>query len=184
MRIRARPAPGGNHEARSWSSGYDRRLPSDGPGFNSRRTQLFFLFLSFLVALCFFVVVLFYMCTYNCTCTKNQLCEKWVGDKKEKETLLRGFRVGKNLKKANVPRGACTKKKQKRDPKRNPGNRSRTSDLEISVVTIYSLPLCQLSYTRIFRALRAAPCQRPQAPVQKQAFTVDNNNQKFRQRKK
>ena len=25
---------------RSWSSGYDRRLPSDGPGFNSRRTQL------------------------------------------------------------------------------------------------------------------------------------------------
>ena len=29
-----------------------------------------------------------------------------------------------------------------------PGNRSRTSDLEISVVAIYSLPLCQLSYTR------------------------------------
>jgi hypothetical protein len=29
-----------------------------------------------------------------------------------------------------------------------PGNRSRTSDLEISIVTIYSLPLCQLSYTR------------------------------------
>jgi hypothetical protein len=27
---------------RSWSSGYDRRLPSDGPGFNSRRTHLFF----------------------------------------------------------------------------------------------------------------------------------------------
>ena len=27
--------------ARSWSSGYDRRLPSDGPGFNSRRTQFF-----------------------------------------------------------------------------------------------------------------------------------------------
>jgi hypothetical protein len=27
---------------RSWSSGYDRRLPSDGPGFNSRRTQFFF----------------------------------------------------------------------------------------------------------------------------------------------
>ena len=26
---------------RSWSSGYDRRLPSDGPGFNSRRTQYF-----------------------------------------------------------------------------------------------------------------------------------------------
>ena len=25
----------------SWSSGYDRRLPSDGPGFNSRRAQLF-----------------------------------------------------------------------------------------------------------------------------------------------
>ena len=24
---------------RSWSSGYDRRLPSDGPGFNSRRTH-------------------------------------------------------------------------------------------------------------------------------------------------
>ena len=28
---------------RSWSSGYDRRLPSDGPGFNSRRAQNFFL---------------------------------------------------------------------------------------------------------------------------------------------
>jgi hypothetical protein len=28
---------------RSWSSGYDRRLPSDGPGFNSRRTQNLFL---------------------------------------------------------------------------------------------------------------------------------------------
>ena len=27
--------------ARSWSSGYDRRLPSDGPGFNSRRTHFF-----------------------------------------------------------------------------------------------------------------------------------------------
>jgi hypothetical protein len=33
--------------------------------------------------------------------------------------------------------------------KKDPRNRSRTSDLEISVVTIYSLPLCQLSYTRI-----------------------------------
>jgi hypothetical protein len=32
---------------------------------------------------------------------------------------------------------------------KNPGNRSRTSDLEISIVAIYSLPLCQLSYTRI-----------------------------------
>ena len=29
-------------EPRSWSSGYDRRLPSDGPGFNSRRTHFFF----------------------------------------------------------------------------------------------------------------------------------------------
>ena len=27
---------------RSWSSGYDRRLPSDGPGFNSRRAHVFF----------------------------------------------------------------------------------------------------------------------------------------------
>jgi hypothetical protein len=27
---------------RSWSSGYDRRLPSDGPGFNSRRAHFFF----------------------------------------------------------------------------------------------------------------------------------------------
>ena len=26
---------------RSWSSGYDRRLPSDGPGFNSRRAHFF-----------------------------------------------------------------------------------------------------------------------------------------------
>ncbi len=34
--------------------------------------------------------------------------------------------------------------------KRDPRNRSRTSDLEISIVAIYSLPLCQLSYTRIF----------------------------------
>lgn len=33
--------------SRSWSSGYDRRLPSDGPGFNSRRTHVF----SFLVNL-------------------------------------------------------------------------------------------------------------------------------------
>ena len=31
--------------ARSWSSGYDRRLPSDGPGFNSRRTQFLLFFL-------------------------------------------------------------------------------------------------------------------------------------------
>jgi hypothetical protein len=31
-----------------------------------------------------------------------------------------------------------------------PGNRSRTSDLEISIVAIYSLPLCQLSYTRTY----------------------------------
>ena len=29
---------------RSWSSGYDRRLPSGGPGFNFRRTQLFLAF--------------------------------------------------------------------------------------------------------------------------------------------
>ena len=29
-------------ESRSWSSGYDRRLPSDGPGFNSRRAHFFF----------------------------------------------------------------------------------------------------------------------------------------------
>ena len=29
------------HKKRSWSSGYDRRLPSDGPGFNSRRAQFF-----------------------------------------------------------------------------------------------------------------------------------------------
>ena len=36
--------------------------------------------------------------------------------------------------------------------KKDPGNRSRTSDLEISVVAIYSLPLCQLSYTRIERS--------------------------------
>ena len=28
-------------QMRSWSSGYDRRLPSDGPGFNSRRAQFF-----------------------------------------------------------------------------------------------------------------------------------------------
>ena len=34
--------------------------------------------------------------------------------------------------------------------KKDPGNRSRTSDLEISVVAIYSLPLCQLSYTRTY----------------------------------
>lgn len=31
-----------------------------------------------------------------------------------------------------------------------PRNRSRTSDLEISIVAIYSLPLCQLSYTRTY----------------------------------
>jgi hypothetical protein len=38
---------------------------------------------------------------------------------------------------------------QRNKQKQNvPGNRSRTSDLEISVVAIYSLPLCQLSYTR------------------------------------
>jgi hypothetical protein len=30
-----------NLNERSWSSGYDRRLPSDGPGFNSRRTHFF-----------------------------------------------------------------------------------------------------------------------------------------------
>jgi len=34
--------------------------------------------------------------------------------------------------------------------KSSPGNRSRTSDLEISIVAIYSLPLCQLSYTRTY----------------------------------
>ena len=37
-----------------------------------------------------------------------------------------------------------------RQSKDDPGNRSRTSDLEISIVTNYSLPLCQLSYTRTF----------------------------------
>ena len=30
-------------QKRSWSSGYDRRLPSDGPGFNSRRAHFFVL---------------------------------------------------------------------------------------------------------------------------------------------
>jgi hypothetical protein len=39
-----------------------------------------------------------------------------------------------------------------RQKKRNPRNRSRTSDLEISIVAIYSLPLCQLSYTRTYEA--------------------------------
>ena len=39
--------------------------------------------------------------------------------------------------------------KKKKEAKKYPRNRSRTSDLEISVVAIYSLPLCQLSYTRI-----------------------------------
>jgi hypothetical protein len=59
------------------------------------------------------------LCCSTCalTCvhvrTKNQLCEKWVGDNKEKETLLRGFRVGKNLKKANVPRDVHKKTKTK-----------------------------------------------------------------------
>jgi hypothetical protein len=38
---------------------------------------------------------------------------------------------------------------QSHKKKKDPGNRSRTSDLEISVVAIYSLPLCQLSYTRM-----------------------------------
>ena len=33
---------------------------------------------------------------------------------------------------------------------KNPANRNRTSDLEISVYNYYSLPLCQLSYSRIF----------------------------------
>ena len=33
---------------------------------------------------------------------------------------------------------------------KNPANRNRTSDLEISVFNYYSLPLCQLSYSRIY----------------------------------
>ena len=49
-----------------------------------------------------------------------------------------------NGKKTTINTPGGKKKKQK-----DPGNRSRTSDLEISVVAIYSLPLCQLSYTRI-----------------------------------
>jgi hypothetical protein len=36
-----------------------------------------------------------------------------------------------------------------------PRNRSRTSDLEISIVAIYSLPLCQLSYTRTDVSMQA-----------------------------
>jgi hypothetical protein len=48
-----------------------------------------------------------------------------------------------NGKKTTINTPGGKKKKQK-----DPGNRSRTSDLEISVVAIYSLPLCQLSYTR------------------------------------
>ena len=41
---------------------------------------------------------------------------------------------------------------ERKKRKKYPRNRSRTSDLEISVVAIYSLPLCQLSYTRIVSA--------------------------------
>jgi hypothetical protein len=44
--------------------------------------------------------------------------------------------------------------------KEDPGNRSRTSDLEISVVAIYSLPLCQLSYTRMFELHQLPPLPR------------------------
>ncbi len=84
--------------ARSWSSGYDRRLPSDGPGFNSRRTHVFSLALS--------------------------------------RSLSLSYTLSYFVK--------------KRKKKNNPGNRSRTSDLEISIVAIYSLPLCQLSYTRTY----------------------------------
>ena len=39
--------------------------------------------------------------------------------------------------------------------KRDPRNRSRTNDLEISIVAIYSLPLCQLSYTRTYGLVAA-----------------------------
>jgi hypothetical protein len=35
------------------------------------------------------------------------------------------------------------------DTKKDPRSRSRTSDLEISIASSYSLPLYQLSYTRI-----------------------------------
>jgi hypothetical protein len=42
---------------------------------------------------------------------------------------------------------------QKPKKKKDPRNRSRTSDLEISIVAIYSLPLCQLSYTRTYESL-------------------------------
>jgi hypothetical protein len=118
-----RPSHNIIHEARSWSSGYDRRLPSDGPGFNSRRTQFFvgdhpFSFLG--------------VNTHKHSCTLKHEEGKRVTQDEE------GGRVSRYTVKRDHPL------------KRDPGNRSRTSDLEISVVAIYSLPLCQLSYTRMF----------------------------------
>jgi hypothetical protein len=48
-----------------------------------------------------------------------------------------------------------------RPKKRDPRNRSRTSDLEISIVAIYSLPLCQLSYTRTYGSVAPSSRKRP-----------------------
>ncbi len=48
-----------SQRTRSWSSGYDCRLPSDRPGFNSRRAHTFFL--------AFFVVVFFFFAQRRAT---------------------------------------------------------------------------------------------------------------------
>jgi hypothetical protein len=75
--------------------------------------------------------------------------------KNKKWNDLRGNRTP-NLRAWNPTRCHCAMKSfttataATRNQK-HPRNRSRTSDLEISVVTIYSLPLCQLSYTRTRR---------------------------------
>lgn len=130
---------------RSWSSGYDRRLPSDGPGFNSRRTQFFF-HRAVSAQPGWLVITLDGTMFLFATRSNSQLTAKPNSVLTCLVTRLdRQFDVHALRWTDHTP----AKKK------RNPRNRSRTSDLEISIVAIYSLPLCQLSYTRTYGSTAA-----------------------------
>jgi hypothetical protein len=128
---------------RSWSSGYDRRLPSDGPGFNSRRTQHFFTSPGSRrarVGRNMFIRV-----------GRNRFILLFLRLKLETDYLSLFSPVLLQEEPSPASWIDHTAAKQKKDPR----NRSRTSDLEISIVAIYSLPLCQLSYTRTYESVTA-----------------------------
>ena len=123
---------------RSWSSGYDRRLPSDGPGFNSRRTQSF-------------LPTFLTLASPGSVGQVHPPPSQFAAEDNPALVLPRPAARGSTNCTQSIPCSTIPSQK-----KRNPRNRSRTSDLEISIVAIYSLPLCQLSYTRTYGSAAAA----------------------------